>query len=103
MATKKNAQVESNEAEIAAAEATGEVASSAPFNRNRRSMMIELSDETLASIEEAAANFSTFGLKVPAARDMVAREIERLASGVSATALFAAEVQAKLAALAGNK
>jgi len=72
-------------------------------NKNRVNMVITLSEETLASIEEAAENFSTFGLKVPAARDMVAREIERLAAGVSATALFAAEVQAKLAALAAPK
>ena len=96
---KKNTQVEN----VAVEGNEQAEQASAPFNRNRRSMMIELSDETLASIEEAAENFSTFGLKVPAARDMVAREIERLASGVSATALFAAEVQAKLAALAGNK
>lgn len=72
-------------------------------SRNRKSMVIELSDATLASIEEAAVNFSTFGLKLPAAREMVAREIERLAAEVSAVALFATEVQAKLAALAAPK
>jgi len=72
-------------------------------SRNRKSMVIELSDATLASIEEAAVNFSTFGLKLPAAREMVAREIERLAAEVSAVALFATEVQAKLAALATPK
>lgn len=73
------------------------------INRNRKNMVIELSDATLASIEEAAVNFSTFGLKLPAAREMVAREIERLAAEVSAVALFATEVQAKLAALAAPK
>jgi len=94
---KKNQQVEN----VVVGEGNDQV-EVAP-SRNRKSMVIELSDATLASIEEAAVNFSTFGLKLPAAREMVAREIERLAAEVSAVALFATEVQAKLAALAAPK
>mgnify|MGYP000964744686 CR=1 FL=1 len=94
---KKNQQVEN----VVGGEGNDQV-EAAP-SRNRKSMVIELSDATLASIEEAAVNFSTFGLKLPAAREMVAREIERLAAEVSAVALFATEVQAKLAALATPK
>jgi hypothetical protein len=94
---KKNQQVE----DVVGGEGNDQV-EVAP-SRNRKSMVIELSDATLASIEEAAVNFSTFGLKLPAAREMVAREIERLAAEVSAVALFATEVQAKLAALAAPK
>lgn len=94
---KKNQQVEN----VVGGEGNDQV-EAAP-SRNRKSMIIELSDATLASIEEAAVNFSTFGLKLPAAREMVAREIERLAAEVSAVALFATEVQAKLAALATPK
>lgn len=94
---KKNQQVEN----VAAGEGNDQV--EVTTSRNRKSMVIELSDATLASIEEAAVNFSTFGLKLPAAREMVAREIERLAAEVSAVALFATEVQAKLAALAAPK
>lgn len=99
---KKNQQVENVGGEQleetgAQLEETG-----APASRNRESMVVKLSPETLASIDEAVENFHTFGLKLPAARDLVAAEISRRCSDISAVALFAALVQEKLAALAGK-
>ena len=69
----------------------------------RKGMVIELSQFTIDSISQAEAEFGDVGLKKGRARELVEQEIARLASTVSAVALYEEVIHAKFSKRAASQ